>query len=178
MYLGCGFCGCCSSSYSVPDKKSTAIKTSPNFRWGIVLQVLGYWAILLPARKSWGQPVSLWRISAAVAFGLGGIWLASSGVRHLGKQWQMKAAINDDHQLVTSGPYQIVRHPIYASMFAMNITTALLLGRLPWWPIGIVLCLAGIEIRIQVEDGLLRDRFGPRFEAWKRKVPAYLPLIR
>jgi len=115
---------------------------------------------------------------APVAFGLGGSWLASSGVRHLGKQWQVQAAINDDHQLVTSGPYQIVRHPIYASMFAMNITTALLLGRLPWWPIGIVLCLAGIEIRIQVEDGLLRDRFGPRFEAWKRKVPAYLPLIR
>jgi len=76
------------------------------------------------------------------------------------------------------GPYQIVRHPIYVSMFAMSIMGAILLGRLPWWPIGVALCLAGIEIRIHVEDRLLRDRFGPRFEAWKMKVPAYLPLIR
>jgi len=42
----------------------------------------------------------------------------------------------------------------------------------------IALFLAGIEIRIHVEDTLLRDRFGAPFEAWKMKIPAYLPLIR
>jgi protein-S-isoprenylcysteine O-methyltransferase Ste14 len=36
----------------------------------------------------------------------------------------------------------------------------------------------GIEIRIHAEERLLRDCFGPSFEAWKAKVPAYLPLIR
>ena len=102
-----------------PKQKSTPIKTAPNFRWGIVLQALGNWAIFLPARTYWAQPIPLWRIFAGAAFGLFGIWLASSAVRHLGKQWQIKAAINDDHELVTSGPYQIIRHPIYASMFAM-----------------------------------------------------------
>jgi protein-S-isoprenylcysteine O-methyltransferase Ste14 len=161
-----------------PKQKSTTIQTAPNFRWGIVLQILGHWAILLPARQFWAQPIPAWRIAAGAAFGLVGIWLASSAIRHLGKQWQIKAAINDDHELVTSGPYQIVRHPIYASMFAMYITNAILLGRLPWWPIGTALFLAGIEIRIHVEETLLRDRFGARFEAWKMKVPAYVPLIR
>ena len=161
-----------------PKQKSAPIKTAPNFRWGIVLQVLGNWAIFLPAVKFWAQPIPPWRIAAGAVFGLVGIWLASSGIRHLGKQWQVKAAINDDHELVTSGPYQIVRHPIYASMFAMYITTAILLGRLPWWPIGMALFLAGIEIRIHVEETLLRDRFGAPFEAWKMKIPAYLPLIR
>ena len=161
-----------------PKQRSTPIKTAPNFRWGIVLQMLGNWAILLPAVKFWAQPIAPWRIAAGCVFGLVGIWLASSGIRHLGKQWRIKAAINDDHELVTSGPYQIVRHPIYASMFAMYITSAILLGRLPWWPIGIALFLAGIEIRIHVEDTLLRDRFGTPFEEWKMKIPAYLPLIR
>jgi len=161
-----------------PKQISTPIKTAPNFRWGIILQILGYWAILLPAMKSWAQPIPPWRIAAGTIFGLVGIWLASSGIRHLGKQWQVKAAINDDHELVTSGPYQIVRHPIYASMFAMYITSTILLGSLPWWPIGIAFFLAGIEIRIHVADTLLRDRFGTPFEAWKGKVSAYLPLIR
>jgi protein-S-isoprenylcysteine O-methyltransferase Ste14 len=159
-------------------QKSRPIRTAPNFRWGIVLQALGYWMIFLPARTYWLQPIPLWRIFAGVAFGLAGIWLASSAIRHLGKQWQVKAAINDDHELVTSGPYRIVRHPIYASMIAMNTMSALLLGSLPWWPIGIAFFLAGVEIRIHVEDGLLRGRFGSRFEEWKMTVPAYLPLIR
>jgi hypothetical protein len=89
-----------------------------------------------------------------------------------------EAALNADHELVTSGPYRIIRHPIYASMFAMMIMSVLLLGKLPWWPIAIALFLTGIEIRIHAEDRLLRERFGSRFEDWKSKVPAYVPLLR
>ena len=161
-----------------PKHKSASVKIAPKARWGIGLQALGYWAIYLPARRSWTEPVPLWRLFAGIALGLVGIWLASAGVRHLGKQWRVNAALSEDHELVTSGPYQIVRHPIYASMFAMNIMSALLLGRLPWWPIGIALFVVGIEIRIHVEDDLLRNRFGSQFEEWKSQVPAYLPLIR
>ncbi len=157
---------------------STPVKTAPISRLGMLFQIFGYWAIFFPARTSWTEPIPAWRIVAATAFGLLGIWLASTGVRHLGKQWRMKAALNADHELVTSGPYQIIRHPIYASMFAMMIMSVLLLGRLPWWPIAIALFLIGIEIRIHAEDGLLRERFGSRFEDWKSKVPAYLPLLR
>jgi protein-S-isoprenylcysteine O-methyltransferase Ste14 len=159
-------------------QRSTPVKTAPNSRWGIILQVLGYWAIFLPARISLIQPVGTWRFVTGTAFGLVGIWLASTGVRHLGKQWRMVAALNHDHQLVTSGPYRVVRHPIYTSMLAMFIMSALFLGRLPWWPIGMALFLAGIEIRIHEEDRLLRDRFGSLFEEWKREVPSYLPVVR
>ena len=102
-----------------PKRKSTPVKTAPNARWGIVLQTLGYWAIYLPARKAWTEPVPAGRLFAGIAFGLVGIWLVSTAIRHLGKQWRVSAAINDDHELITSGPYQIVRHPIYASMLAM-----------------------------------------------------------
>jgi protein-S-isoprenylcysteine O-methyltransferase Ste14 len=162
----------------LPKQRGTAVKSAPRSRWGIVLQVLGYWAILLPARMHWTEPISVWRMVAGSAFGLLGIWLASAGVRHLGKQWRSKAALNADHELVMSGPYQVVRHPIYASMITMAVMSALFLGRLPWWPIGIALFLAGIEVRVHVEDGLLRDHFGAKFEEWKQRVPAYLPLIR
>lgn len=122
--------------------------------------------------------MALWRLLAGIAFGLAGIWMASAGIRHLGKQWRVSAALSEDHELITSGPYRIVRHPIYASMFAMNIMSALLLGRLPWWPIAIALFVAGIEVRVRVEDELLRGRFGVRFDEWKKQIPAYLPLVR
>ena len=163
---------------AVRKPKSTPVKTAPKARWGIVLQALGYWAIFLPARTLWVEPIPLWRLGAGIALGLAGIWLASAGVRHLGKQWRVEAGLNEDHVLVTSGPYQMVRHPIYASMVAMYGMSALMLGRLPWWPIGVVLFLAGIEIRVHVEDALLWERFGSRFQEWKKQVPAYLPLLR
>jgi protein-S-isoprenylcysteine O-methyltransferase Ste14 len=63
-------------------------------------------------------------------------------------------------------------------MFAMQIMSVFMVGRLPWWRIGIALFVAGIEIRVRVEDGLLRERFGSRFEEWRMRVPAYLPPIR
>lgn len=161
-----------------PKQKSTPVQTAPKARWGIVLQSLGYWAIYIPASRSFADPIPVWRICAGIVFGLVGIWLAASGVRHLGKQWRVNAALNSDHELITTGPYRIVRHPIYASMLALAVMSALMVGRLPWWPVGIALVLVGIEVRVRVEDGLLRGRFGSRFEEWKRQIPAYLPLVR
>src|SRR5262252_9047488 len=98
-----------------PKERATAVKTAPKSRWGIALQVLGNWAIFLPARTVLMEPIPIWRLFSGTIFGLVGIWLASAAIRKLGKQWRIMAALNDDHQLVTSGPYRIVRHPIYAS---------------------------------------------------------------
>lgn len=161
-----------------PKGRSAVVRTAPNSRWGMFLQLLGAWAIFLPGRTLFIQPLPVWRLLAGTCFGLVGIWLASAGIRHLGRQWRTVAALSADHQLVTSGPYRIVRHPIYASMLAMIVMSAFFVGRLPYWPIGIALFLAGIRLRSHVEDGLLRDRFGARFEEWERAVPSCLPRIR
>ena len=48
-----------------------------------------------------------------------------TGVGALGRQWRIDAGLNSDHELVQSGPYRIVRHPIYTSMLC-------LLLRRPW----------------------------------------------
>lgn len=161
-----------------PRQKSKSVQTAPNALWGIALQVIGYWFVVLPARTVWLQSLPLWRICVGVGAGLLGIVLASAGIRHLGKQWRVRAALSEDHELITSGPYQVIRHPIYASMLAMFMMSVFLLGRLPWWPIGIAVFLAGIEIRVHIEDALLRNRFGSRFDEWSNSVPAYLPLLR
>ena len=104
------------------SKKSTPVKTAPNFRWGIVLQVFGYWLIFLPARKLWTVPVPLWRlVGDCFAAGI----LPLYGCRHLGKTAGEGGERNADQPLM-SGPYRIVRHPIYASMLAMITMSAFL----------------------------------------------------
>lgn len=161
-----------------PKKKGEAVQTAKAARWGILFQTIGFWLVFIPARTAWGEPLVLWRLVSGILFGILGILLAGTGISHLGKQWRVNAALNSDHELITTGPYHFVRHPIYASMFAMEMMGVFMVGKLPWWPLAIILFIVGIEIRVRVEDGLLRGRFGSRFEEWKSRVPAYLPPIR
>jgi protein-S-isoprenylcysteine O-methyltransferase Ste14 len=104
--------------------------------------------------------------------------LAWISLRHLGKQWRFQAALSQDHELVQTGPYRVVRHPIYASMLGMLLATGL---AWTWWPMflaGLAFFFAGTEIRVRAEDGLLAGRFQASFAAYRSRVPAYLPFIR
>lgn len=99
-------------------------------------------------------------------------------IGHLGRQWRVDAGLNDDHKLVVSGAYRYVRHPIYASMLLLMTMSIALVGTFPGAVIGVVLFIAGTEIRVRAEDRLLGERFGETFVAWQRRVPAYLPFVR
>jgi len=111
----------------------------------------------------------------AAPFGVMVMWAA---VAHLGRQFRINAGLYADHELVCTGPYAVVRHPIYASMLLMLIATAALLTRPEWAIAAVVLFLIGTEIRVRTEDRLLASRFGDRFAAYRRKVAAYIPFVR
>jgi protein-S-isoprenylcysteine O-methyltransferase Ste14 len=51
-----------------------------------------------------------------------------AGARSLGRQWRIDAGLNQDHELVTSGPYRVVRHSIYTSMLCVLIGTGCLIS--------------------------------------------------
>ena len=57
--------------------------------------------------------------------------LSWTGARALGRQWRIDAGLSADHQLITSGPYRFVRHPIYTSMLSILLGTGFLIT--PWW---------------------------------------------
>jgi protein-S-isoprenylcysteine O-methyltransferase Ste14 len=99
-------------------------------------------------------------------------------VRALGRQWRIDAGLNPDHELVTSGPYRVVRHPIYTSMLCVLSGTGFLIAPLPILLLSTLVFIAGAEIRMRIEDKLLASRFGERFEDYRRRVPAYIPFVR
>jgi protein-S-isoprenylcysteine O-methyltransferase Ste14 len=121
---------------------------------------------------------SAWRMAASMICGpIAGV-LAWSSVTHLGRQFRIHAGLYHDHALVTSGPYAIVRHPIYASLLAMLLCTLLLLTPWPWCAASLALFICGTEIRVRSEEKLLAARFGEEFEAYRKAVPAYIPFVR
>jgi protein-S-isoprenylcysteine O-methyltransferase Ste14 len=108
-------------------------------------------------------------------------WLSAGmtfwAIRTLGRQWAFGARLVEGHELVTSGPYRLVRNPIYSGLFGMAIATAGVLSQ-PWTiAVGAPLFLAGTLIRVRAEERLLRARFGSRYDEFARRVPALLPRI-
>jgi protein-S-isoprenylcysteine O-methyltransferase Ste14 len=144
--------------------------------WGLALESAGIlfaW-VWLPNTTVPGTA----RIVASMALAPAGVIFGWLAVRHLGKQLRILAGLYADHELIRTGPYAIVRHPVYASLFAMMLATGLLFARWPMLLLSVALYIAGTEIRIHAEEGLLRTRFGAEFEEYRRRVPAYLPLLR
>ena len=145
-------------------------------RWGIFIQAIGFAIIWM--NNSFVRSPSRGRIALSVGcLALGGL-LSWTSARMLGRQWRFDAGLNPDHELVQSGAYRIVRHPIYASMLCMLLGTGFLITPLPLLAVALSFFLIGLEIRVRIEDSLLASRFGEEFRDYQRRVSAYLPFVR
>ena len=156
----------------------SATKIDKRARLGLSLEMIGYAVVFLHRREYWDTPIEIWRAIAGGIFALASIVLFWNAVVSLGRQFRIDAGLNADHELVQTGAYRIVRHPIYSSMLGMMLATIFWEGTLPGWPIGLAVFLCGTEIRVRVEDALLAERFGEKFTEWRKTVAAYVPKLR
>jgi protein-S-isoprenylcysteine O-methyltransferase Ste14 len=159
-------------------KRSTepAQKLDRRARWGVLLVAIAY--SMLWQSKFWERSVPLWRIALSVFFLLLAALLSWTGARALGRQWRIDAGLSSDHELVVSGPYRVVRHPIYTSMLCMLFGTGVMITPLPLLVLSALVFVVGTEIRVRIEDRLLASRFGERFRDYQRSVPAYIPYLK
>jgi protein-S-isoprenylcysteine O-methyltransferase Ste14 len=154
-----------------------SITVSGPTRAGLLLEVLAIAAAFLfhmPLDTSPG-PV---RVVLAAALAAGCVYMGWQAVTHLGRQFRVQAGLYHDHELVRTGPYAFVRHPIYTSFLGMVLCTVLLVTRLEWAPLPVILFIAGTEIRVRTEDSLLASRFGDAFRDYRKSVVAYIPFVR
>jgi protein-S-isoprenylcysteine O-methyltransferase Ste14 len=86
--------------------------------------------------------------------------------------------LNAEHELVRHGPYAVVRHPIYTSLLCLLCGVGFVVAPWPLLALSIALFVAGTEIRVHVEENLLRGRFGETFQKYQQSVSAYVPLVR
>src|ERR1051325_6981188 len=94
-----------------------------------------------------------------------------------GQNWSgLVMMVRDGHQLVQNGPYAIVRHPIYTGMFFAILGTALTLGTLASW-IAVAAGLAGILIRVDVEERLMATEFGDAHAAYRARTSKLIPFV-
>ena len=165
-----------------PAQASDKIK-APRSWFGFALQALSY-ALVWSIYREWFSPivpnfaVNIVLQILAAALAISGVILAIKAIRELGQQWSLEARLIEGHHLITTGPYRLVRHPIYTAMFAKLIATGIVLST--WWALlaALIVFLVGTLIRMRFEEKLLADAFGATFDSWRAKVPALVPFVR
>jgi protein-S-isoprenylcysteine O-methyltransferase Ste14 len=88
---------------------------------------------------------------------------------YLGQNWSATATIKQDHELIRSGPYGLVRHPIYTGQLIAVIGTATAFGELRDL-LALPLALLGFWRKVRSEERLLMSNFGDRYADYRRQV--------
>ena len=96
--------------------------------------------------------------------------------RHLGRNWSGEISKKENHELVRSGPYRALRHPIYTGMLGMYLGTAMVAGRLHAL-LGFVLAAIAYVGKIPMEEKNMRELFGADYDEYARKSWALVPPI-
>ncbi len=153
-------------------------------RVGLILQGIAY-AMVFTGSGTRGakplgavQPADLAVMVFAVLLAAGSVALAVWSARTLGRHFSLTARTIAGHQLVASGPYRIVRHPIYLAMLGMLWATALVFSGPVLFAVGTLVYLVGAAVRIHSEEALLRQTFGKDYEAYQQAVPPLVPWPR
>jgi protein-S-isoprenylcysteine O-methyltransferase Ste14 len=119
-------------------------------------------------------PASSTLMTAGLAIEALGISLAVWARRHLGRNRSGAIAIKVEHELIRSGPYQKLRHPIYTGILAMYIGPALVTGE--WLAaIGVGVAAVAYWRKIRLEEAALEAAFGAEYEEYRRGTWALVP---
>lgn len=157
------------------QKTRSASVVNRTSRWGVLLQFLAF--TLLWQGHFWTRPLPWWRLLVSLVLFVLAIALSWTSSHALSGQLRIDAALGADHHLVRSGPYALVRNPIYTSMLLVDCATGVIVT--PWqlFVPAIVLFVIGTEIRVRTEEKMLSERFGEEFRQYKSRVRAYIPFL-
>jgi protein-S-isoprenylcysteine O-methyltransferase Ste14 len=94
----------------------------------------------------------------------------------LGRNWSGTVTVKEDHELVRSGPYGIVRHPIYAGLSLAFLGTAIGFGELRGL-IGLPILVFGWKHKANVEERFMTEQFGEQYQRYQREVKGLIPFV-
>jgi protein-S-isoprenylcysteine O-methyltransferase Ste14 len=147
-----------------------------------VLAAIGAVLLFGLYRHDLQSEIVLWRTSTAAAWGM--VALALVGLLftwwariHLGRLWSSSVERKADHRLVDTGPYGIVRHPIYTGVTLTAIATAALRGTAAAW-LGAVVMTIGWYIKARMEEAFLHEQLGAEaYDNYAGRVPMLVPFL-
>lgn len=164
------------SRNSAPSQSSES-KISTAFHQIILNVALLLLFIPVPGLTGWFLPQRFHFLVIAGAIVQAGFFLlAISARRHLGRNWSAEVRIGEGHQLIRTGPYRHLRHPIYTAMLGMFLGTAIASSQVHAL-LGIVILVVAYLRKTRLEENILRQTFGTDYDAYERETWSFVPLL-
>ena len=129
------------------------------------------WAPLMNLRLWPRSALTYW---SGLALLVAGLAFAAWARVHLGRNWSGTVTIKEDHELIRSGPYAYVRHPIYTGILTAVIGTAVCSATLRT-ALGLAIITAALIVKSRTEERFMRKAFPGQYEKYCEEVPALIP---
>ena len=139
-------------------------------------------AAMLFDYRDWSDSPRLWRLSETGDWAM--VWLAAAGFAfcwwarlHLGRLWSGSVTRKEGHHIVDTGPYRLVRHPIYTGIIIAALATAIERGTVTSM-IGFALMVLGCWIKARLEESFLRSELGAdAYDAYAKRTGMLAPFL-
>lgn len=162
--------------WSAPTHKGIGFRAEIRYR---VVLLIGGLIFAVPARNYYGPlrfwfvtPTEAWMCVAVIAIGFAFSWW---GRVYLGPLWSGNVAHKGEHAVIDTGPYAIVRHPIYFGVLVAVFATCAAKGTV-WGVAGAVIITLGLWMKARLEERWLHQELEPgAYEAYCRRVPMLVP---
>lgn len=148
----------------------------PGFR--IILVIIIFWLLQLPVAHRFlyrdfvvGPAGKIF----GIIFLLSGLALAVWARIYLSRNWGMPMSLRENHELVTTGPYAYVRHPIYSGFLLAMLGSALADG-IPWLIVFIFLFIY-FTYSAKVEEKMMADLFPDQYPEYKKHTKMLIPFV-
>jgi protein-S-isoprenylcysteine O-methyltransferase Ste14 len=152
---------------------------------GLLLQILGgmvVFILLWSDNPVWGLLLSravprdhAWAAVGAVLT-CAGVAIAIWARTVLGRNWSGMVTVKEDHTLIRTGPYAVVRHPIYSGLTLAILGTALVVGEWRAFVAAGVLFLMFLA-KWRTEERFMTQEFGREYQDYRRATNAIIPFI-
>jgi protein-S-isoprenylcysteine O-methyltransferase Ste14 len=149
-------------------------------RLGHMLLMAAGYILLFQRTDNWGVlnrrflPDALWIAWLGSAITFAGVLFAIWARWNLGKNWSAAVTIKQGHQIIRTGPYKYIRHPIYTGMLIGVIGTALAIGEYRAL-LAFAIILFGFYRKARKEEAFLAANFGEPFQEHKQRTGFFLP---
>jgi len=121
-------------------------------------------------------PLSDWAFWLGVLLTAGGMLFSIWARVHLGKNWSGTVTIKQNHELITGGPYALVRHPIYTGLLLAFLGSALAIGE---WRGVLASAMVAIALwrKLRLEERWMHQQFGDAYQTYAQRVATLVPFV-
>ena len=121
-------------------------------------------------------PSGFWPFWLGAALTVAGMLFAVWAREHLGRNWSRSVTIKQGHELITTGPYAVVRHPIYTGTLAGFLGMAIAISEVRGFIVFVLMFLV-FWFKLRLEEQWMRSQFGEAYAAYSRHTAALVPYL-